>query len=250
MRPDVSSTLAPRVVDAVILDAGGVLLYPNLDWLAAEAGARGLALTRDQLFPAYYRTIFEADQLEQTSRPSLALTSLEIRTWIFGRMLEHAGASPEGALAAGAALAERSLERYPRESDIYYWSMPGLRERLEGLRAAGFRLGVASNNDGALREQLAAVDCLDLFEALMDSGVEGVAKPDPELPLRAARALGVPPARCLFVGDLDRIDGEAGRAAGMAVALLDPLGQERPSGVMLLPSLEAIPLHFSAGRPG
>jgi FMN phosphatase YigB (HAD superfamily) len=80
----------------------------------------------------------------------------------------------------------------------------------------------------------------------MDSGVEGVAKPDPELPLRAARALEVTPARCLFVGDVDRVDGAAARAAGMQFALLDPLGQERPARPLVIGGLAAIHDHFVA----
>jgi putative hydrolase of the HAD superfamily len=109
---------------------------------------------------------------------------------------------------------------------------------------------MASNNDGALRAQLCSVGIHDLFSpaALMDSGVEGVAKPDPELPLRAARALGVTPSRCLFVGDVDRVDGAAARAAGMPFALLDPLGQERPARPLVIRSLAEIEERFVASE--
>ena len=34
--------------------------------------------------------------------------------------------------------------------------------------------------------------------------------------LRTAREMGVPPAHCLYVGDVDRVDGAAARAAGMS----------------------------------
>ena len=43
------------------------------------------------------------------------------------------------------------------------------------------------------------------------------AKPHPEPLLEAARRLGLPPSRCLYVGD-DHRDISAGRAAGMATA--------------------------------
>jgi HAD superfamily hydrolase (TIGR01509 family) len=236
-------------VRAVVLDAGGVVLYPNLDWIAARAALIDQhKLTRDQLFLAYYRTIAEVDLTESPigGRGGPALTSLEIRVWFFSHLLAHAGL-PRAALA-GRRLAEQAQECFPRESDIYHWAMPGVREQLEGLRRAGYLLGMASNNDGALRDQLRSVGIDDLFSpaALMDSGVEGVAKPDPELPLRAARALGVTPASCLFVGDVDRVDGAAARAAGMPFALLDPLGQERPARPLVIGSLAEIEEHFVA----
>ncbi len=227
-----SCTRARRVTEALIFDAGGVLLHPHLDWLAERARALGHALSRDDLHLAYYRTIREVDLREAGYPDSLgspAFTSLEMRIWFLTRMLVHAGA--EDAVASGRALAEQALARFPRESDIYHFALPGLRAELEAFRAAGYRLGVASNNDGALRAQLESVGLLDLFVpgALFDSGVEGTAKPDPELVLRAARALGAAPARCFFIGDVDRVDGAAARAAGTAFALYDPLLQPRPT---------------------
>jgi HAD superfamily hydrolase (TIGR01549 family) len=235
---------AARVVEAVILDAGGVLLYPDLDWLAAQANAEGAALDRDDLHRAYYRTIYDVE-LRAAGFPDVAspaFTTLEMRSWFFARMLRHCGLGAPAAAVLGRSLAEQALARFPRESDIYHWAMPGLREALAGLRACGFRLGVASNNDGALRAQLASVGVLDLFEpeALKDSGIEGTSKPDPELLLRCARSLGVDPARCLFVGDLDRVDGAAARGAGTAFALLDPLAQPRASQPWIIASLGAI----------
>jgi len=248
--PLTTCPLARRAVRAIVLDAGGVVLYPNLDWIAARAALidRQNPLTRDQLFFAYYRTIAEVDLAESPigGRGGPALTSLEIRVWFFSHLLAHAGLRQ--AELIGRRLAEQAQECFPRESDIYHWAMPGVREELEGLRRAGYLLGMASNNDGALCDQLRCVGIYDLFSpaALMDSGVEGVAKPDPELPLRAARALGVPPARCLFIGDVDRVDGAAARAAGMPFALLDPLGQGRPARPLVIGGLAAIEDHFVA----
>jgi HAD superfamily hydrolase (TIGR01509 family) len=229
-----SCSRARRVVEALIFDAGGVLLYPDLDWLAARAGEQGHPCSREALRLAYHLTIREVDLREAGYPDSLgspAFTSLEMRRWFLSRMLGHAGVAADEAREAGHALAVQALARFPRESDIYHFAVPGLRGELVRLRAAGLRLAVASNNDGALAAQLANVQLLDLFEpgALMDSGIEGTAKPDPELVLRAARALGLPPARCLFVGDVDRVDGAAARAAGTAFALYDPLLQPRPA---------------------
>jgi len=238
---------AKRLIAAVILDAGGVILHPNLDWIAAQtsdlAEDDGRTPGRDDLLRAYYCTIYDLDMDGEMDRRGPAFTGLEIRVWFFTRMLAHAGLPCAREL--GAELAQRALERFPRESDIYHWAMPGTRERLVRLRAAGFLLGAASNNDDALEAQLTRVGVRHLFGALKDSGREGVAKPDPELLLRAARELSVPPAHCLYVGDVDRVDGAAARAAGMAFALLDPLDQPRATSPLCIPGLDAILAHFS-----
>lgn len=238
---------AKRLIAAVILDAGGVILHPNLDWIAEQvsdlAGDDGRTPGRDDLLRAYYRTIHDVDLDSEMGRRGPAFTGLAIRVWFFGRMLGHAGLTDSDAV--GAELARRAQRRFPRESDIYHWALPGTRERLVRLREAGFLLGSASNNDDALEAQLASVGVRDLFGALKDSGREGVAKPDPELLLRAARELSVPPAHCLYVGDVDRVDGAAARAAGMAFALLDPLDQPRATRPLCIPGLDAILDHFS-----
>jgi HAD superfamily hydrolase (TIGR01509 family) len=230
-------------VRAIILDAGGVILLPDLDWIGARAAEQGLCATRAQLVEAYYRTIYEVDLLDTPIGAGPALTTLEIRVWFFCGILRHAGVADPS--AAGRIVAAQAMDRFPRESDIYHWAPTTVRPQLEELRRRGFLLGVASNNDGALRAQLNSVGLTDLFTeaALMDSGVEGVAKPDPELLLRSARALGVEPSRCLFIGDVDRVDGEAARAAGMPFALLDPLAQPRRTRPLCIPTLAAVLEH-------
>ena len=234
-------------VRAVILDAGGVILHPNFDWIGEQAAAHGGArLSREQLLEGYYRTILEADQRAGPASPQgPALTNCQMRCWFFSRLLFHAGGSDAKLSELGEPVARAAKERFPRESDIYHWAMPGTREKLVSLASRGFLLGLASNNDGALEAQLRSVGVRDLFGACLDSAVEGVAKPDPELLLRAARALGVPPSLCLFVGDVDRVDGAAARAAGMAFALLDPLLQPRPARPLLIPDLLALLDHFA-----
>jgi putative hydrolase of the HAD superfamily len=124
--------------------------------------------------------------------------------------------------------------------------MPGIEAKLRRIKGAGFILGCASNNDDALEAQLTSVGVCHLFSTLKDSGREGVAKPDPELLLRAARDLQVPPELCVYIGDVDRVDGQAARAAGMAFALLDPLCQKRPQNPLCIRDLDQIHDHFAA----
>jgi phosphoglycolate phosphatase len=82
------------------------------------------------------------------------------------------------------------------------------------LRAAGFRLGVATNDhEQTARRHLAAhLPSLD-YVAGFDSGHGG--KPEPGMLLAFARQCALPPAQVLMVGD-SRHDLIAGRAAGMS----------------------------------
>ena len=106
--------------------------------------------------------------------------------------------------------------------------MPGAREALERLRAAGLPLAVVSNQSGVARGlltqgEVAAVNrrVEELLGPLGPMLVcphgpdEGCAcrKPRPGLVLRAAERLGIAPERCAVVGDIGA-DVEAARAAG------------------------------------
>jgi FMN phosphatase YigB (HAD superfamily) len=60
----------------------------------------------------------------------------------------------------------------------------------------------------------------DRFAVQIYSDETGVRKPNPELVLRAARALGVGPEQCWFVGDTWSRDVRAARRARVGVAVL------------------------------
>ena len=94
---------------------------------------------------------------------------------------------------------------------------------LEALRARGLRLAVVSNADGRIAAALAASRLDRHFDAMIDSHVVGVEKPDPRIFHLALDACGVAPAEALFVGDIYEIDVRGARNAGMDAVLIDPL---------------------------
>ncbi|WP_434743612.1 HAD-IIIA family hydrolase [Micromonospora sp. SH-82] len=122
--------------------------------------------------------------------------------------------------------------------------MPGARAALDRLRAAGFRLGVVSNQSGLARGlftvgDLARVnarieDHLGPFDTWQvcphdDGDGCGCRKPAPGLVRSAADELGTVPQRCVVVGDIGR-DVVAAGAAG-ATGLLVPTPVTRPREV-------------------
>jgi putative hydrolase of the HAD superfamily len=66
------------------------------------------------------------------------------------------------------------------------------------VRRSGIRTAVLSNADAYAVEPAWS----DLFDAVVLSGVVGVAKPDPESYQITARRLGLAPRQCVFVDDL------------------------------------------------
>jgi len=96
-----------------------------------------------------------------------------------------------------------------------------LRPVLDGLRARGLRLGVATNDTEApARSHLDAAGIRDLFDFVAGCDSGHGAKPEPGMLLAFARSQGLQPARVAMVGD-SRHDLIAARRAGMwAVAVL------------------------------
>ena len=93
--------------------------------------------------------------------------------------------------------------------------LPGAKQFLETCRAAGIKtaLGSASKNSSTILDK---INMAYLFDAIVDGNHVSKAKPDPEVFLKGAEALGVEPAECVVFEDA--IAGvEAGINGGMKV---------------------------------
>ncbi|MEO3747806.1 HAD-IIIA family hydrolase [Plantactinospora sp. B5E13] len=131
--------------------------------------------------------------------------------------------------------------------------MPGAREALDRLRAAGLRLGVVTNQSGIARGRFTAAE-LALVNARVEEllgpfdtwqicphapAVDAVGcrcrKPAPGLVEAAAEALGTRPTRCVLVGDIGA-DMTAAGAAG-AGAVLVPTAVTRAEEVAAAPAV-------------
>jgi beta-phosphoglucomutase len=93
--------------------------------------------------------------------------------------------------------------------------LPGTREFLERLKNGDVKtaLGSASKNAPLILERLGIAG---LFDAVIDGNAVSRAKPDPEVFLKGAEALGLPPGLCVVFEDA--LAGiEAARTGGMRV---------------------------------
>jgi alpha,alpha-trehalose phosphorylase len=114
------------------------------------------------------------------------------------------------------ALSERKNDYYREQIGRFgpEQLLPGAREAIAAVRAAGLKVGLASASRNAplLLERM-GID--GLFDYVVDAAHIQRSKPDPEIFLAAAAGLGVPPAACL--GIEDAAAGVASiHAAGMA----------------------------------
>jgi beta-phosphoglucomutase len=117
--------------------------------------------------------------------------------------------------------------------------LPGAREFLQELRAAGLKtaLGSASKNAPQVVQQLGIAELLDV---IADGSSVARQKPAPDLFLYAAERLGVPPAECVVVEDA-AAGIAAARAGGFRSIGLGPVERVGAADVVL-PSLEGVRL--------
>ncbi|MBB3117032.1 beta-phosphoglucomutase [Pseudoduganella violacea] len=109
--------------------------------------------------------------------------------------------------------------------------LPGAVRALDTCRTAGLKIGLASVS----RNAFTVLDRLGIrgkFDYVVDAATIAKGKPDPEIFLKAARELDVPPAECLGVEDA--VAGVAAiKSAGMwALGIGDPQTLEQADAVI------------------
>lgn len=93
--------------------------------------------------------------------------------------------------------------------------LPGAKQFLEKLKKAGYKIALGSASKNAV-PILTKVKLLDFFDAIIDGNEVSASKPDPQVFLKGAEALGIAPANCVVFEDA--IAGvQAAKAAGMKV---------------------------------
>ncbi len=125
----------------------------------------------------------------------------------------------------GDSLSEEQMHAYQAEKEeayraafrLHLATLPGLDDLLDGARAAGLRMAVATS--APPQNIVFVLDGLDLrrrFDAVVGEAEVKRSKPDPEIYLAAAARLELEPGECIVFED--SLAGIAsGRAAGMPV---------------------------------
>lgn len=149
--------------------------------------------------------------------------------------------------AAAARFIEKADQHYARlVRRGGHTIRPGIMPLLKRLAARRFRLAVATSSARKLAlDTLAATGLAPYFDSLVGGDEIKRGKPCPEIYLRAAARLKVPPATCIAFED-STVGLAAATSAGMFTIVVPELGQPvmPPTGAWrLFPShLQALPL--------
>ncbi len=106
-------------------------------------------------------------------------------------------------------------------------AMPYVRDAIEAVRGRGYGLGVICNTGMAggrvLREVLRRHGLLESFDVTAFSNEFGTSKPHPSIFAHTLAALGgIKASEALHVGDIEELDVEGARRAGVHAALYAP----------------------------
>jgi FMN phosphatase YigB (HAD superfamily) len=224
--------------DAVLFDAGGVLLLPSPERTGPLAARFGGTTDRETLVKAHFAGVHAMDH---------ARADGDFAEWpAYHRAYVGAAQVPPERIPA-------AVEAFLAEFDHDFWTTPveGAAQVLAALVDRGVPIGIVSNAGGQVEGDLARLGICGVntpgaarVVCVVDSHLVGVSKPDPGIFGSALEALGLPASpRIAYVGDTVFYDVRASAAAGLTPLLHDPYGLHRadphPSGPhRLLPDLQ------------
>ncbi len=195
----------PRAVRGVIFDWGGVITTPIIDTVMAWLNADGI--DRDSYTTAMRAWVRHAYGPGEAESPIHALERGEISDAEFEEILAGMLVGVDGGPVPAAGLLTRMFAGSVMQAEML--------ELVRDLRQGGLRTGLLSNSWGTRNGY--PRDVLDeLFDDAVISGEVGMRKPEARIFRLAVQRLGLSPADCVFVDDIEgNID--AARALGFAV---------------------------------
>jgi len=225
----------------IITDWGGVLTTPILTTVRSWIEADGIDWVsyRDTMRSWVAQAYDSGAEDEPEDEPENEHSPNPIHALERG---ECSGAEFEQILAArllrvdGAAVAAEGLLRRMFAASL---PVPAMYDTIRTLRAAGFSTALLSNSWGC--DEYPRADFPGLFDTVVLSGEVGMRKPEKEIFLHAAETLGLVPAECVFIDDM-----EANVAAAQACGMTGVLHTETGGTAKALQDLLGVPLAWSA----
>jgi putative hydrolase of the HAD superfamily len=201
-------------IEAVLFDAGGVLLLPDPTVIGPLLAPYGADTATESLVRAHYAAMRSQDVDGQVHDDWHVYDAAYVRAC---GIPEHERG--EAALVLGAT----------RTAHLWRWPIAESVVALRSLHESGVPIGVVSNAAGQIESVLGRFGVCQVGEGegvpvviIVDSTIVGVAKPDPAIFSFALEVLDVKPEHIGYVGDSYANDVVGARAAGMRPFLLDP----------------------------
>jgi putative hydrolase of the HAD superfamily len=219
-----SSTDPLGDIDAVFLDIGGVMLIPDVRVLAEEFAEVDIELGAEDFWRAHYFGMAALDEFG--SRPG---------AWAEGYVEGVLGGLDVSGPRRDHLRSVLTSARRLSDSRLWRWPVPGSFEALgrlserRGDSTKPVKVAFVSNSDGTAEQKLVSMGLSQVgpgqgieVDAIIDSAVVGVTKPDPAIFAMAVDTLGVDASRSVFVGDSRLYDVEGAKAAGLIPLHFDP----------------------------
>ena len=203
-------------VRAIFFDAGNTLLRMNYADIAGALGRHGVSATAVDVQRAEWlaRVRLDTDVLAHATSTESRDTHLRYLRYI----LEGLGVTDDATVEAVDAW----RRAYNLPVGLWNTADPDAAAALDAVRAAGVRSAVISNSNGTIRSLMQRLGLIDKLDFVIDSGEEGVEKPDKRIFEIALARAGVTPDAAAYIGDLYSIDVRGARGAGIRPILLDP----------------------------
>ena len=185
----------------VTFDVGQTLVDLDLDFLATRLGERGISVAVEALTSAAPAAWHHYDQLTEDGA-------------------QHPWQAFMDALLEGAGVGNREPLvgwLYEQQATKNLWRRPiePMVQVLRDLRVRHIKVAALSNSEGHLAHLLAEIGLAPLFDAIIDSAVVGIAKPERRIFEIALEQLGEPtPAIAVHVGDSWDADVQGALGAG------------------------------------
>lgn len=202
-------------VDAILFDAGGVLVLPDPTVLGPLLAPLGGAVEVEVHRRAHYAAM--ANKSRTGAHETEWSHYNEVYVEVVGVAEEHLAHAAE-------------LLHHTRSALLWRWAIPEALEALAELAARSVPMGVVSNASGQIEAALERGGICQAGEGphvamrvVIDSHVVGVAKPDPRIfDIALAHFEEFERDRIAYVGDSVTMDVGGARAAGLHPVLVDP----------------------------
>ena len=242
------AAIDPSTVRAVVFDIGGVFLIPHHERIRPALAEAGIDVPPDDA--AFHRAHHVAVHAisEAVRGGQIQPDEGSALTWeVYDTAYFSTAGVPGDQIAAASVVREAQRRHgasgvwvYPLQANIAAFARL-MSERPELERA------IVSNNDGSAEQQMldhrvCQVGPGELPEVAMviDSGLIGVAKPDPAIFAPVLDSLSAAPGEILYVGDTYQSDVLGATAAGLQVVQLDPYDLHHDYDHARVPDVDAL----------
>lgn len=199
----------------LLFDAGGTIIFPNVEYLSNTMNEHGIDMDENHVFKKTCEVGYLVDV--QLSKSDGLMWSEGFLPTFLEMMLKGAVNSKETL----NSIIDKVVSEDKKKS-LWTYTFDWVKETLVELKNEGYEMSVISNSDGRVESILEEVGLRDFMDKVYDSHLVGVSKPDKRIFTQALGELALSPAESIYIGDMFHIDILGANRAGIPAIHLDP----------------------------